>query len=169
MVDFYLIFCIMFLISTVLCAAIICLGNPVHAVISLICLYCFGASILFHLGFKFLSFILIIVYVGAIAILLLMVLMMYKVAFVEQVSKMIRFLSLVGCITIICLFLFVIYFIHVNFFSSQGYFSGLTEFFLHLRDLFLIFSGESESLVHIELDEVDRKNILDLYNDDLVG
>lgn len=76
--DIYLY--IIFSIFT-LCASImvISLSNAVHSVLFLILVFCNVASLLLLLGAEFLSFMLLIVYVGAIAVLFLFVVMMLNI------------------------------------------------------------------------------------------
>nr|YP_009130766.1 NADH dehydrogenase subunit 6 [Agarophyton chilense]AKA27621.1 NADH dehydrogenase subunit 6 [Agarophyton chilense]ASP44549.1 NADH dehydrogenase subunit 6 [Agarophyton chilense]UAD89526.1 NADH dehydrogenase subunit 6 [Agarophyton chilense] len=58
---------------------VISLSNAVHSVLFLILVFCNIASLLLLLGAEFLSFMLLIVYVGAIAVLFLFVVMMLNV------------------------------------------------------------------------------------------
>lgn len=51
-------------------------GNPVHSVLYLILLFINGSGLLLLLGFEFLSMVLLVVYVGAIAVLFLFIVMM---------------------------------------------------------------------------------------------
>nr|YP_009490422.1 NADH dehydrogenase subunit 6 [Gracilaria tenuistipitata]ARU07653.1 NADH dehydrogenase subunit 6 [Gracilaria tenuistipitata]AWH62564.1 NADH dehydrogenase subunit 6 [Gracilaria tenuistipitata]AWH62589.1 NADH dehydrogenase subunit 6 [Gracilaria tenuistipitata var. liui]AXI97775.1 NADH dehydrogenase subunit 6 [Gracilaria tenuistipitata] len=58
---------------------VISLSNAVHSVLFLILVFCNIASLLLLLGAEFLSFMLLIVYVGAIAVLFLFVVMMLNI------------------------------------------------------------------------------------------
>jgi NADH-quinone oxidoreductase subunit J len=58
---------------------VICLSNAVHSVLFLITVFCNITGILVLLGAEFLAFLLLIVYVGAIAVLFLFVVMMLNV------------------------------------------------------------------------------------------
>ena len=57
--------------------------NPVHSVLSLILAFCNGAGLFLLAGAEFLAMILIVVYVGAVAVLFLFVVMMLDVDFAE--------------------------------------------------------------------------------------
>lgn len=76
-----------FSVVLVVCAAmVITMRNPVHSVLFLIAAF-FNASVLFLIvGAEFLAFILVIVYVGAVAVLFLFVVMMLDVDF-EQLRS----------------------------------------------------------------------------------
>ena len=68
---------------------VISLSNAVHAVLFLILVFCNVASLLLLLGAEFFSFMLLIVYVGAIAVLFLFVVMMLNIK--VNVSKFNKF------------------------------------------------------------------------------
>ena len=53
--------------------------NPVHAVLFLVLVFCLNSCLLFFIGAEFLSLLLLVVYVGAIAILFLFVVMMLPI------------------------------------------------------------------------------------------
>ena len=57
--------------------------NPVHAVLWLIFAFCNGAGLMVLMGAEFLAMMLIIIYVGAIAVLFLFVVMMLNINFAE--------------------------------------------------------------------------------------
>src|SRR3954462_15150562 len=57
--------------------------NPVHSVLWLILAFCNAAGLFLLIGAEFLAFLLIIVYVGAVAVLFLFVVMMLDVDFAE--------------------------------------------------------------------------------------
>ena len=68
--------------------------NPVHSVLFLILAF-FNAAVLFMIaGAEFLALILIVVYVGAVAVLFLFVVMMLDVDFAELKAEMARFMPL---------------------------------------------------------------------------
>lgn len=77
-IDFllFLLFSSFALLSSLM---VISLKNAVHAVLFLILVFCNIAGLLLLLGAEFLSFLLLIVYVGAIAVLFLFVVMMLNV------------------------------------------------------------------------------------------
>ncbi|MFY9832071.1 MAG: NADH-quinone oxidoreductase subunit J [Methylocystis sp.] len=75
-----------YLFSGVLIASafgVITARNPVHSVLFLILAFCNGAALFLLLGAEFLAMILIVVYVGAVAVLFLFVVMMLDVDFAE--------------------------------------------------------------------------------------
>ena len=75
-----------YLFSGVLIASafgVITARNPVHSVLFLILAFCNGAGLFLLLGAEFLAMILIVVYVGAVAVLFLFVVMMLDVDFAE--------------------------------------------------------------------------------------
>lgn len=61
--------------------------NPVRSVLFLVLTFFNAALFLFIMGVEYISYVFIIVYVGAIAILFLFVVMMLNLAFIEKVSK----------------------------------------------------------------------------------
>src|SRR4029078_9108674 len=100
-----------YLFSVVACAAavmVISSRNPVHSVLFLILTF-FNAAGLFSLvGAEFLALILVVVYVGAVALLFLFVVMMLDVDFTELRRGMLSYLPLGrarGCILRIALLL----------------------------------------------------------------
>ncbi|MDN5248909.1 NADH-quinone oxidoreductase subunit J [Bartonella sp. TP] len=77
--------------------------NPVHSVLFLILAF-FNAAALFLLtGAEFLAFILLIVYVGAVAVLFLFVVMMLNIDFAEMRARITRYSSLGLVVTAIML------------------------------------------------------------------
>jgi NADH-quinone oxidoreductase subunit J len=78
--------------------------NPVHSVLFLILAFFNAASLLVMQGAEFLAMILVIVYVGAVAILFLFVVMMLNVNFVKMYEKFSSYLPL-GLIIAAILFL----------------------------------------------------------------
>ena len=84
--------------------------NPVHSVLWLILAFVNAASLFVLLGAEFLAFILIIVYVGAVAVLFLFVIMMLDVDFAELKQGVLQYLPfglLVGGIVLAELLLVV--------------------------------------------------------------
>lgn len=63
---------------------VICLSNAVHCVLFLITVFCNITGILILLGAEFLAFLLLIVYVGAIAVLFLFVVMMLNIKIISS-------------------------------------------------------------------------------------
>ena len=96
---FYL-FSVMAIASAML---VITMKNPVHSVLFLILCF-FNAAGLFVLsGAEFLAMILVVVYVGAVAVLFLFVVMMLDVDFTELRSGMLNYLPVGGVIGLILL------------------------------------------------------------------
>ncbi len=75
-----------YLFSTIMIASafvVISARNPVHSVLFLILAFCNGAGLFLLAGAEFLAMILVVVYVGAVAVLFLFVVMMLDVDFAE--------------------------------------------------------------------------------------
>ncbi|HDO52423.1 MAG TPA: NADH-quinone oxidoreductase subunit J [Rhizobiales bacterium] len=77
--------------------------NPVHSVLFLILAFVSSAGLFILLGAEFLAFILIVVYVGAVAVLFLFVVMMLDVDFAELRSGFLTYLPIGAVIGIILL------------------------------------------------------------------
>ena len=77
--------------------------NPVHSVLFLILCFFNSAGIFLILGAEFLAFILVIVYVGAVAVLFLFVVMMLDVEFKSISSTVISYLPIGMTIGVIVL------------------------------------------------------------------
>ena len=77
--------------------------NPVHSVLFLILAFFNSAGLFLLLGAEFLSMILVIVYVGAVAVLFLFVVMMLDVNFVELRQGFLQYLPIGALIGIILL------------------------------------------------------------------
>ncbi len=77
--------------------------NPVHSVLFLILCFFNGAGLFILLGAEFLAMILIVVYVGAVAVLFLFVVMMLDVDFVELRQGMLNYLPVGATIGLIVL------------------------------------------------------------------
>lgn len=77
--------------------------NPVHAVLFLILAFFNAGGLFVLLGAEFLAMILVIVYVGAVAVLFLFVVMMLDINFVELRKGMSRYLPLSGLVGTIML------------------------------------------------------------------
>jgi NADH-quinone oxidoreductase subunit J len=86
-----------YLFSTILIAAaiaVITARNPVHSVLFLILAFFNAAALFLLLGAEFLAMILIIVYVGAVAVLFLFVVMMLDIDFAELKRGTLQFLPI---------------------------------------------------------------------------
>ena len=70
--------------------------NPVHSVLFLICVFINAAALLILLGLDFFALILLVVYVGAIAVLFLFVVMMLDIKIAEISEKKLRYLPVGG-------------------------------------------------------------------------
>ena len=95
-----------YLFSAVLVASavmVIAARNPVHAVLFLILAFFNAAGLFVLLGAEFLAMILVVVYVGAVAVLFLFVVMMLDVDFVELRQGMLNYLPVGGTIGLILL------------------------------------------------------------------
>ena len=77
--------------------------NPVHSVLFLILCFFNAAGLFVLLGAEFLAMILVVVYVGAVAVLFLFVVMMLDVDFVELRQGMLNYLPIGGVIGLIVL------------------------------------------------------------------
>ena len=77
--------------------------NPVHSVLFLILCFFNAAGLFILLGAEFLAMILVVVYVGAVAVLFLFVVMMLDVDFVELRQGMLGYLPIGGTIGLILL------------------------------------------------------------------
>jgi len=77
--------------------------NPVHSVLFLILAFFNSAGLFVLLGAEFLAMILVIVYVGAVAVLFMFVVMMLDINFVELREGFLQYLPLGGLIGVILL------------------------------------------------------------------
>ena len=84
--------------------------NPVHSVLWLILAFLSSAGLFVLLGAEFVAMLLIIVYVGAVAVLFLFVVMMLDVDFAELKAEMARYLPLALLIGLVILMQFVMAF-----------------------------------------------------------
>ena len=99
-VFFFYLFSLMAIASALL---VITAKNPVHSVLFLIMCFFNAAGLFILLGAEFLAMILVIVYVGAVAVLFLFVVMMLDVDFTELRSGMLNYLPVGGVIGLILL------------------------------------------------------------------
>ncbi|WP_298429501.1 NADH-quinone oxidoreductase subunit J [uncultured Jannaschia sp.] len=82
--------------------------NPVHSVLWLILTFLSTAGLFVLIGAEFVAMLLIIVYVGAVAVLFLFVVMMLDVDFAELKAEMARYVPLAGLIGVVLLMQLVI-------------------------------------------------------------
>ncbi len=97
---FFYLFSAMAIASAVM---VISARNPVHSVLFLILCFFNAAGLFILLGAEFLAMILVVVYVGAVAVLFLFVVMMLDVDFVELRQGMLNYLPIGGVIGLIVL------------------------------------------------------------------
>ncbi|NRB03785.1 MAG: NADH-quinone oxidoreductase subunit J [Rhodobacteraceae bacterium] len=84
--------------------------NPVHSVLWLILSFLSAAGLFVLLGAEFVAMLLIIVYVGAVAVLFLFVVMMLDVDFAELKAEMARYLPLALLVGVVILMQFALAF-----------------------------------------------------------
>ncbi|UWQ22843.1 NADH-quinone oxidoreductase subunit J [Jannaschia sp. W003] len=77
--------------------------NPVHSVLWLILTFLSTAGLFVLLGAEFVAMLLVIVYVGAVAVLFLFVVMMLDIDFAELKAEMARYVPLAGLIGLVLL------------------------------------------------------------------
>lgn len=92
--------------------------NPIHSVFWLVMVFLNSSSILILLGFDFIPLMLIIVYVGAIAILFLFVIMMLDVIQLKNIESINNVIPLVLCIFINVLTQILLHFKNYNLFMN---------------------------------------------------
>jgi NADH-quinone oxidoreductase subunit J len=78
--------------------------NPMHSVLFLVLVFCNAAGLLLLLETEFLAMLLLIVYVGAIAVLFLFVVMMLNIRLTELNESILRYIPIGGVILLIFLF-----------------------------------------------------------------
>ncbi len=83
MIFFYL-FAGLIIISSIM---VVISNNPVYSVLWLIFTFCNGSGLMILLGAEFLAMMLIIIYVGAVAVLFLFVIMMLDIHFTEAIAE----------------------------------------------------------------------------------
>jgi NADH-quinone oxidoreductase subunit J len=101
----------MFAAVTVISAfMVVTARNPVHSVLFLILAFFYSAGIFIMLGAEFLAMVLVVVYVGAVAVLFLFVVMMIDVDFAELRAEFIRYMPVGALIGIVLLVELVVIF-----------------------------------------------------------
>src|SRR5215813_2638412 len=91
-------FYILALVAIVSAFAVIAARNPVHSVLFLILTFFSAAGLFVLLGAEFLAMLLVVVYVGAVAVLFLFVVMMLDVDFAALRQGFVRYMPLGGLI-----------------------------------------------------------------------
>lgn len=99
LIAFYILSSIVVLSALFVVAA----RNPVHSVLWLICAFFTSAGLLVLIGAEYLAMLLIVVYVGAVAVLFLFVVMMLDVDFVELKQGFQNYLVSGGAIALVLL------------------------------------------------------------------
>ena len=91
--------------AVVVAAAVMVISarNPVHSVLFLILAFFNAAALFVLMGAEFLAMILVVVYVGAVAVLFLFVVMMLDIAFTELREGFLQYLPLGGVIGLVLL------------------------------------------------------------------
>ncbi|HUN48617.1 MAG TPA: NADH-quinone oxidoreductase subunit J [Stellaceae bacterium] len=84
-------------------AMVVTARNPVHSVLFLILAFFNSAGLFVLLGAEFLAMILVVVYVGAVAVLFLFVVMMLDINFVELREGFLRYLPIGGMVGLVLL------------------------------------------------------------------
>lgn len=95
-----------YLFATSVCTAgfmVVLARNPVHSVLWLILAFLSAAGLFVLLGAEFVAMLMIIVYVGAVAVLFLFVVMMLDVDFSKLKGEFARYLPLAGLIALVLL------------------------------------------------------------------
>src|SRR5688572_27197513 len=87
-------------IAVISAFAVIAVRNPVHSVLFLILTFFTSAGLFVLLGAEFLAMLLVVVYVGAVAVLFLFVVMMLDVDFVELKQGFLKYLPFGGLVAI---------------------------------------------------------------------
>lgn len=92
--------------------------NPIHSVFWLVLVFLNTSALLILLGFNFIPLMLIVVYVGAIAILFLFVIMMLDILQLRRIESISNIIPLVLCIFINVLTQLLLYFKNYNLFIN---------------------------------------------------
>jgi NADH-ubiquinone oxidoreductase chain 6 len=111
--------------------------NPVHSVLFLILVFCNSSALLVLLGLDFFAMILLVVYVGAIAVLFLFVVMMLNIKIAEIHENALRYLPVGGIIGLI--FLLEIFLIvdndYLPLFESANFSTNLLTYTTYARKI----------------------------------
>ena len=90
-------------IAIISAAMVISARNPVHSVLFLILAFFNAAGLFVLMGAEFLAMILVVVYVGAVAVMFMFVVMMLDINFAELRQGFLRYLPIGGLIGLILL------------------------------------------------------------------
>jgi NADH:ubiquinone oxidoreductase subunit 6 (subunit J) len=118
-----------------------CIDNPIFSVLFLILTFLFSSILFYFLGFPFMSLLIIIIYVGAISVLFLYAVMLYKIRFFDIFRKGYFFL-IFNSLQKIFLFFLVLFcsFIFYFFMFSSSIFFDLFFFNIIVPSGFVHFS-----------------------------
>jgi len=148
----YLIFFLVFV--SFFCFSVISSRNPVHSVLSLVCVFLLSSGLLVCLEVEFLALSFVIIYVGAIAIFFLFVVMMLDIKVVDSSFNFLQqsFFAYFGCSFFFLLMIFPISqsifsinqstglsFYFIDWFSENSSFSNLVSLGLLLYTHYFIF------------------------------
>lgn len=115
MEQFYIFLAIITLLGAIM---VITSLNPIHSVFWLVLVFLNSSAILLLLGFNFVPLMIIIVYVGAIAILFLFVIMMLDVLQLKRVDSIANIIPIVLCIFVNTITHIFLYFKGNNLFTN---------------------------------------------------
>ena len=121
------------------CICIILVNNTIQSVFFLILVFCNSSGILLMLNCDFLAFLLLIIYVGAVAVLFLFVIMMLKINLTYLLESFYRYLPLGILINFLILIeFFFIYFYNLNSNSFEIFIINLinNKFFLNWFEIY---------------------------------
>ena len=97
LLAFYL-FAVITIVSGILCVTA---RNPVHSVLWLILAFFNAAGLMVLVGAEFIAMLLVIVYVGAVAVLFLFVVMMLDIDFAELRAGFVRYAAIGGLVAVV--------------------------------------------------------------------
>ena len=139
-------------IALISAALVIRAKNPVHSVLFLILVFCNAAGLLILLGLDFFAMILLVVYVGAIAVLFLFVVMMLNIKIAEIHENILRYLpvgGIIGLLFLLEMFLIVdndyIPILPTKSFNASCVLAEQTEFFSYVT-----YANKIQSWTNIE-------------------
>jgi NADH:ubiquinone oxidoreductase subunit 6 (subunit J) len=145
METFFYVFFTLALLSSLL---VVFSTNPVHSVLSLIVVFCTTSMLLLLLRVDFLALLLVVVYVGAIAVLFLFVVMMLNIKLVQLNESFLRWLPL-GLVVVFALVTEIFY-----------VFSGATGGYD--QTTFVVFSLVQRDLISVSFDFSWINNVMGL-------
>ena len=100
-------FWILSVVAVISALMVVSARNPVHSVLFLILTFFTTAGLFVLLGAEYLAMLLIVVYVGAVAVLFLFVVMMLDIDFVELKQGFMRYLPIGGLVALILFGMFI--------------------------------------------------------------